>query len=314
MNGYTEYLLGIGYAASSIRQHVQYLEIFQNWLNDKSLHAEECRYPELIHFIDDAMGNYISRKNPKSVLNRLLVSISAYYDFLITESPDINNPARNIRVKNPVLRIAHNLLDKEELDNLYHSTESNSVRNIRNKVILGFLVFQGLSTGELHRLNLRDIRLRKGTLFIEESPYGCWKKGPAARELNLEALQIIDLIDYIENYRPRILCDYYRHLPGRKPLHRTSYQKNEQLLFSVAGSLELKNSLHHLFRNLKELNPRVKNATQIRQSVIAIWLNRYNIRTVQYMAGHRYVSSTEYYKQIDIEHLKRSIDALHPLR
>lgn len=151
-------------------------------------------------------------------------------------------------------------------------------------------------------------------MFIGESSDSYWKKGSTARELDLEALQIIDLIDYIENYRPRILGDSYRHLPGRKPQHRASCQRTDQLLLSVAGCQDLRNSLHHLFKNLSELNPRVKNATQIRQSVITNWLRRYDLRTVQYMAGHGYVSSTEYYKQIDIEQLKRKIDEFHPLK
>jgi len=314
MDGYIEFLLGIGYSASSIMQHVGYIEVFQSWLTEKSISEEQCNYPELIHFIDDAMIYYVSRTNPKNTLNRMLVSIATYYDYLITENSDIRNPAKNLRIKNPVHRVAHNLLDKEELDTLYHSIESNNVRNVRNKVILGFLVFQGLSTGELHRIRLKDIRLRKGTLFISEGSDGCWKKGSAARELDFEALQIIDLIDYIENYRPRILSNSYRNLPGRKPQNRDSYFKTDQLLLSVAGCQDLRNSLHHLFRNLSELNPRVKNATQIRQSVIANWLKRCDLRTVQYMAGHRYVSSTEYYKQINIEQLKRKIDEFHPLK
>ena len=313
MNRYIEFLLGMGYSSSSIRQHVRYIEVFRGWLNENSISAEQCKYPELIHFIDDAMRYYNSRKNPKSTINRMLVSIAMYYDHLITDNPEIKNPAKNVRIKNPIQRMAHNLLDKKELDTLYQSLESNNVRNVRNKVILGFLVFQGLSTGELHRLRLMDVRLRKGTLFISESTCGTWKKGPTVRELNLEALQIIDLIDYIDNYRTRIICDHYRHLPGRKPQKRIADPKTDQLLLSVAGCQDLKNSLHHMFRNLSQINPRVRNATQIRRSVISNWLRRYDLRTVQYMAGHRYVSSTEYYKQVNIEELKRKIDEFHPL-
>jgi len=314
MNGYIEFLLGRGYSAPSIRQHVRYIEVFQTWLGEKSIDAKQCSYPELVRFIDYALGYYSTRMNPQSTLNRQLVSIAAYYDYLITDNPDISNPAKNIRIKNPVQRMAHNLLDKDELDTLYHSIETNDVRDVRNKVILGFLVFQGLSAGELHRLKLNDIRLRKGTLFVRENSGGSWKKGSSSRELDLEALQIIDLIDYKEKYRPRILNDRYRTLPGRKPHDKDVKPKSDQLLFSVAGSPNLKNTLHHLFRNLSKSNPRVKNAIQIRQSVIAYWLRQYDLRTVQYMAGHRYVSSTEYYKQINIEQLKRNIDEHHPLK
>ncbi len=238
--------------------------------------------------------------------------VRVYGQTLISNNPDLSNPAKSIRIKNPSHRMAHDLLNREELDALYKSVESNDVRNIRNKVILGILIFQGISTGELHRLRANDILFRKGTMLIRESPASQWKKGSNARELELEALQIIDLIDYIDNFRPRILGDRYRHLPGRKPNIENLFRKSDQLLLSVAGSQELKNSLHHLFIDLSNTYPKVKNATQIRQSVIALWLKQYDLRTIQYMAGHRYVSSTEFYKQINIIKLKRKIDEYHP--
>ncbi|WP_299213255.1 hypothetical protein [uncultured Dokdonia sp.] len=39
----------------------------------------------------------------------------------------------------------------------------------------------------------------------------------------------------------------------------------------------------------------------------------HNIREVQYMAGHRYISSTERFLQDDIENLQEMIDNLHPI-
>ena len=54
-------------------------------------------------------------------------------------------------------------------------------------------------------------------------------------------------------------------------------------------------------------------ATKIRESVIVFWLKSKDIRTVQYMAGHKYVSSTERYQELDLEHLKEQIEQFHPL-
>jgi integrase/recombinase XerD len=63
----------------------------------------------------------------------------------------------------------------------------------------------------------------------------------------------------------------------------------------------------HLFKRLKRINHKVTNVKQIRASVITNWLNSHNIREVQYMAGHRYISSTERYMQDDLENLHESI-------
>ena len=62
-----------------------------------------------------------------------------------------------------------------------------------------------------------------------------------------------------------------------------------------------------------QINYTIKNAQQIRASVISNWLKDYNIREVQYMAGHQYISSTERYLQDDLEGLQEMIEKLHPV-
>ena len=69
-----------------------------------------------------------------------------------------------------------------------------------------------------------------------------------------------------------------------------------------------------MFRRLKIIYPEIKNAQQIRQSVITHWLKTNNLREVQYMAGHRWVSSTERYQLNNLEGLKAQVDKYHPLR
>ena len=65
------------------------------------------------------------------------------------------------------------------------------------------------------------------------------------------------------------------------------------------------------FKGDFELNPSVLNAKQIRASVITKWLKMYNLREVQYLAGHRYISSTESYLQNDLEGLKEEVQQFH---
>jgi len=46
--------------------------------------------------------------------------------------------------------------------------------------------------------------------------------------------------------------------------------------------------------------------------VITHWLKLHNLRKVQYMAGHRYISSTESYKANNLDGLKEDIAKFHP--
>jgi len=42
-------------------------------------------------------------------------------------------------------------------------------------------------------------------------------------------------------------------------------------------------------------------------------LNNHNLRQVQYMAGHKHVSSTERYAMNNLEELKTEVEKYHPL-
>ena len=67
-----------------------------------------------------------------------------------------------------------------------------------------------------------------------------------------------------------------------------------------------------MMRRLK--HPKVRQASQIRASVIAEWTRRYDVRIVQYMSGHKYVSSTERYQVTHLEDLQEQLRKFHPLK
>ncbi|MCK7560220.1 hypothetical protein MKQ70_37055 [Chitinophaga sedimenti] len=51
----------------------------------------------------------------------------------------------------------------------------------------------------------------------------------------------------------------------------------------------------------------------MRASVIVHWLRKYDLRTVQYMAGHKYVSSTEAYRKYLLDGLQADVMKYHPI-
>jgi hypothetical protein len=62
---------------------------------------------------------------------------------------------------------------------------------------------------------------------------------------------------------------------------RGKLQSSSERLFTGRNNIEnLKNSLLLLNHALRKLNPKVKNAVQIRQSVITEWLKEKDLRTV----------------------------------
>src|SRR5690606_29093962 len=68
-----------------------------------------------------------------------------------------------------------------------------------------------------------------------------------------------------------------------------------------------------IIKRLKSINQKAGNINHLRASVIVNWLKQYNIRKVQYLAGHKYISSTESYKQNNLESLQEAVNEFHPL-
>jgi len=84
-------------------------------------------------------------------------------------------------------------------------------------------------------------------------------------------------------------------------------------LFAV-NSNRLSSIINPLAKKFKALNYKVTNLKQIRASVITIWLQQYDLRKVQIMAGHRHITSTESYKKSDTEGLRAAADEFHLMR
>lgn len=303
MRRFERYLKEKGFAKSTVCQYARYTTEFLSWLGKEQLTVGATTYNDLLSYIERLR----KQNNSTSLINRKLLAVRHYFSFFQLRDKSIANPAADLHIRGHRRRMVSGILPYEQLEGLYRYYKVVNDHTLRNKVILGMLVYQGVTTEELHKLQISDINLREGKLKV---PGG---RRSNSRMLHLQALQIVDLQEYIQVVRPKILSEFYQDTPGRKPSAGTRADQTGQLFLSMGGSVILKNTLHHLFRALKKLDSQVQSAKQIRQSVIVYWLKHYNLREVQYMAGHRYVSSTERYQMDHIEDLQKEIIKYHPL-
>jgi len=286
--------------ASTIRQNRNYAGLYLQWLEQGSVTPAEASYNDLLSFIDHCH----KQRMPSRVINRILLAIRHYYNVMNIA----HNPAAGLVLKGAVRTIPHDLLSKEELETLYNQYQVIDERSQRNKTILGLLVYQALTTEELHKLEAHHIRLKEGKIIV---PGGRHSNG---RTLKLEATQILELHEYISMTRPKILKALNAGRPGRKPDQVKEESELHQLFISMNGSEDMKVSLLNLMKALRKIHVKVRNAKQFRQSMITEWLKEKDLRTVQYMAGHRYVSSTERYRSYNLQDLEEALIQHHPMR
>lgn len=316
MRSYRRYLKEQGLAESTISQHLRNAGRFLQWIDQEGLLQEEVNYNDILGYIEYQR----SCGDSSGLINRRVLSIRRYFSFfqLKEKKEGMQNPAAGIYLRGRTSKMISGVLPFARLEEIYHGYSSSRSGNqrsailkypgeIRNKVLLGLLVYQGVTTDKLHRLQVDHVKFSHGKVYIPGS------RKSNSRLLSLDASQVPVLQEYITHVRPVILSGGYRHNPGRKPGPGSRARKTDQLLLSVNGSRNIKSSMHHLFRKLQKQYPDIRDARQIRQSVIIHWLGSHNLRQVQYMAGHRYVSSTERYRMNNIEDLQKEIIRYHPL-
>lgn len=303
ISGFTAYLEILGLSKDTIRTDTNYVASFLAWLQQEKTSEKEVTYNDLLCFIE-----YRSNEGDSNTLiNRKLSAIRKYYDHLLYKGENVKNPAAGVFIKNRHQTLPSNLLSLEELSAIYEGFQVMDLRSQRNKVIIGLLVYQALRMEEVQMLEITHVKLHSARI---EVPCGVCSN---ARVLNLESVQMLELSEYIGKTRTAILKREGFNVTGHRPQTINMQKVQSQLFISMHGSESIKNSIVHLFNALRKLNPKLTSAQQIRQSVITQWLKTKPLRTVQYMAGHRYVSSTERYEVNKLNDLFTQLEKLHPL-
>lgn len=299
---FSEWLTLKGYSPGTIDTACLSVKYFSIWATEENIPEwEEVSYSDAMGFI-----KWCSKRNvAKKTIAHYLIHVRHYYNFLISEGTTKENPVAHIKVQGIKRKIYYDVLNKEELQKLYHEypvtieinkqmppQQKNIISRQRNKVILSLLIYQGLRVEEIAAIKLQDLQIREGKIIIHA------QRRIAARTMKLESHQVYELMDYIHEIRKQFI-----------EVHGTS----DKLFLQWKKGENFYGITQMMLKHLRKISSRIKNFEQIRTSVVTEWLKQYDLRKVQYLAGHKYVSSTEAYKENIIDELQDDITKYHPL-
>ena len=286
---FNQYLKKLGLSRNSIASCEAAVKLFVNWMKKQSIEPEQGSYADVLAYMKYCQKNGTTQRTIQNYVNM----IRHYYDHLIEQKQMEINPTKGIKIQGVKRKSLYHIFKPEELHAIYNSYQDETLKGKRNKVMLGLIVYQGVKTEELMRLELKDVKIKEGKIEI---PGGLRSE---ARILPLESHQVLDFYDYVSNTRKEILSQ--------------SKQQTDKLFVSIEGGNSLDSCMNRLLFWVRRKNKLVVNAKQLRASVIVKWLKMYNLRKVQYMAGHRYISATEAYRQNEMEGLAEEVNQFHPL-
>lgn len=287
---FTSSLKAKGFAPRSIAGICRNIRQLRQWAEENGHSLTNISY----ELIKDYMFYCKSRNLKPGTINSKIRSISCYNSFFNGENTNI--ALSQLRVKGTVRGATFDLFTTGELDNIYNQYLGWSPRRtkpenlLRNHIILGLHIYQGIKHGELAALETYHANLEKGRIYIPSTSRS------NSRYLDLMPFQVMPLHNYITNIRSKML---------------QKYPSDGQKLFPGYNDSR---ALETICKTISKHCPKLKKFSQIRASVITNWLTRYNLRETQYMAGHRYVSSTERYCADKLEDLQKELEKYHPLK
>ena len=276
-----------GYSLISIKGQNRSINRFKCWCIAGNINLETVTYNQVLQFIDSERQRGIANQ---SIINELN-TIRLYFNYLQETGAVGQNIIKRIKIRRNGKKVLPETLTVQQLENIYqnfvnlpeweHINQRTDRLHKRNIVILGLLVYQGITSGEIAKLETGHINLMEGKVYVPAS-----RKGNA-RTLKLQANQILPMKSYIEEFNP-------------KPYLFPSKKQSDMI--------------SRIIHQAKKQNPEIIDNRQIRASVIMNWLKSNNIRQVQYMAGHKNIKSTEGYRNQDLTDLSRQLELFHPLK
>ncbi len=284
---FEDYLYKFGHTPKTVKSYLFANKIFMT----DNPSPEDFKYKDIVEYLNKKVDDYANSNTKVYILN----GMKKYYDYLLETGRRDDHPCRNFFVRNQRNKqvIHQDLFSTHELEMMLEREERYADLQQRNQVVISLLIYQGLHSREISNLNLSNVDLDSGTIFIRATP-----------KVSQRHLEITN-----KQYR---LFDRYLN-EGRKALLRDD---NQAFVLGKLGTRMSVDDIHYLVSTFKGLFPdRNLTPATIRQSVIANWLNekKLPLEQVQLLSGQKWISTTIKYKQVNIDEQRKLMNRFHPL-
>lgn len=267
-----------------------YLYTIENYLK---LHpkAKRYNYQQMV----DHLAEIREKHSNIQTCIRILSALKKYYDFLVWTGQRTDHPCRTLTLKKGSDQSIQlqDLFTSAELEELMKRENRYKYLDDRNKVLISLMIYQGLTSDELIRLNVKNIDLDSGEVYVKAS------SKLERRTLPLKASQILLFERYINETRLK--------------LKRCT---TEKLILTKLGKPITVDSINAMIGPLGSLFPdRKLNPRAIRMSVISSCFNEKKMRLedVRRFAGHKWPGTTEKYLKKDSLQQREMINKFFPI-
>ncbi len=243
----------------------------------------------VFEYISIIRSGVISRgKLSDSSFSRNMSSIRSFFKFLVNNDIVTNNPFslfKNAKTKKNIPTV----LSFEQIENILDSFDLNNEIEIRNRLFIEFMYACGLRLSELTSIKINDIDFVNLVLKV---------KGKGAKERIIPFYnRLKELINlYLETYYKKYNYSGSNYLFINQKGSVISNRYVQKIIESFNSKFNI--NIHpHLFRH--------SFATHVLENGI-------DLKVLQEMLGHKNLSTTQIYTNLNLNHLKKTMNN-HPI-
>lgn len=277
----------------NIKQYLDYLRI-EKVLSGRTIEIYTRDLSEFVKFIKKSSFNklarthireflcFLAKKNNQPITRRRkLTSLKNFFQFLESENLIKNNPVKNIAMPK-VKEKEPSYLTEVELRKLMEIIKKDKSRHQkRNELIVTIFIETGIRISELVNLDVGDIDAKSKTIIVK-------RKGGQKQSIPINAKLA------------RKIKQASREKEMDEPLFFSSFKK--RITQRRVGML-----IQKYLKSAGITKPNI-SVHSIRHSFCSRLLEKgVNLKTIQILAGHKNISTTERYLHIDKSRLRKEV-------
>jgi integrase/recombinase XerD len=305
MEEHFEWLLVTGYSADTVRARRQAIRKFIAWADERGLaDPREItrpmleRYQKYLFYYRKPGGK--DEGSPLSVAMQVqyLVPLKMWFRWLARQHHILANPAADLDLPKQPKRLPRSIPSVQEVEAILAEADPGNAQGLRDRALLETLYATGLRRMEMAGLDVYDVDLSRGILWVRKG------KGSRQRVVPLGERACAWLDKYLIEARGELSTGVDGH--GREALFLSDYGEPiqpDQVADKVKRYMQFagvdKVGSTHLLRHAC--------ATHMLEGGA-------DIRFIQEMLGHANIETTQIYTHVSIDKLIAVHRATHPSR
>jgi len=278
------------YSQYTIGHYEHDIEEFFMFMTEQSINGiNDVQYSDVRIYLTKLFNNKLARKS----VARKISCLRSFFKFLVRENIVKENPFALASIPKTEKKLPE-FFYEEEMQQLFAACESETALGQRNKAILELLYATGMRVGECSQIRLKDLDFHLGTVLVHG-------KGNKERYIPFGSFASDALQYYIQN--------------GRNWLLEKNSASNDILFLNARGGGLTSRGIRLILNKIIDqsaLSGKIHPHMLRHSFATHLLANGADMRTVQELLGHAFLSSTQVYTHVTNEYLRKTYMSAHP--